>query len=140
MRFGPLDIYTPWGYHCVTIPPGGSPAATVGLAGFVRGTSRTTMTATHATPAQTEIDLPITGMTCASCVRRVEKALGKVDGVIEANVNLATERASVAYDPEQVSLADLKGAVEKAGYGVAALPVDVPVVASTAMPLDTGEI
>src|SRR5687768_15901186 len=87
-----------------------------------------------------DVTFGVTGMTCASCVRRVEKALGKVDGVIEANVNLATERASVAYDPEQVSLADLKGAVEKAGYGVAALPVDVPVVASTAMPLDTGEI
>jgi Cu+-exporting ATPase len=98
------------------------------------------MTATHAAPAQTEIQLPITGMTCASCVRRVEKALGKVDGVIEANVNLATERASVAYDPQQVTLADLKGAVEKAGYGVAALSVEAPVAAPAATPLDTGEI
>ncbi len=40
-----------------------------------------------------ELTLPVTGMTCASCVRRIEKALTKVAGVQEANVNLATERA-----------------------------------------------
>ena len=44
-----------------------------------------------------EITLPITGMTCASCVRRIEKALAKVDGVQDASVNLATERAKVTY-------------------------------------------
>ena len=47
---------------------------------------------------------PIEGMTCASCVRRVEKGLEKVPGVTAANVNLATERATVAYDP---AVADL---------------------------------
>jgi len=68
----------------------------------------------------TDISFPVEGMFCASCVRRVERALEKVPGVAGANVNLATERASVSYDPASVSLDDLRGAVEKAGYGIPA--------------------
>jgi len=56
-------------------------------------------------------------MTCASCVARVERKLGKVEGVRSAVVNLATERATVAYDPSRVKVARLIGAVEAAGYG-----------------------
>ncbi|WP_454690570.1 heavy metal translocating P-type ATPase [Achromobacter aloeverae] len=68
---------------------------------------------TPALPA-TELDLAIEGMSCASCVRRVEKALAAVPGVSEASVNLATERARVAW---QGGLADpLLAAVAKAGY------------------------
>ena len=44
------------------------------------------------------VEIPVTGMTCASCVRRVEKALDKVDGIEEASVNLATEKVRVSYD------------------------------------------
>jgi Cu+-exporting ATPase len=73
-----------------------------------------------------EITLPITGMTCASCVRRVEKALGKTPGVSTANVNLATEKATVAYDPDSATIDDLRHAVEKAGYGVGKIVVDQP--------------
>lgn len=73
-----------------------------------------------------EASLPITGMTCASCVRRVERALGRVEGVREASVNLATERARVAYDPAAVSPEQLRAAVERAGYGVAADPAPHP--------------
>jgi Cu+-exporting ATPase len=62
-------------------------------------------------------NLPIEGMTCASCVSRVEHALQKVPGVAEASVNLATESASVRSAPG-TGLADLRGAVEKAGYTV----------------------
>ncbi len=65
-----------------------------------------------------EVGLPIEGMTCASCVRRVERALGKVEGVTSASVNLASERATVTYDPAKAGLADLTAAVERAGYGV----------------------
>jgi len=65
-----------------------------------------------------ELTLPITGMTCASCVRRVEKALAKVEGVAEASVNLATENAWVAYNPALVRPEQLQAAVERAGYGV----------------------
>ncbi len=70
--------------------------------------------------------MPITGMTCASCVRRVEKALGKVEGVQEATVNLATEKARVVFDPGLTSLETLKKAVEKAGYGVRELAAAPP--------------
>jgi Cu+-exporting ATPase len=72
---------------------------------------------TTAPPEATEIcALDIGGMTCASCVRRIEKALHKLDGVTEARVNLATEVASITYSPELLKLEDLTGAVTKAGY------------------------
>ncbi len=73
-----------------------------------------------------ETVLPITGMTCASCVRRVEKALAKAPGVVSANVNLATEQATVLFDPETVALNDLRASVEKAGYGVGKIPAKTP--------------
>src|SRR3954462_11943506 len=80
------------------------------------------------TGPEAEAILPIGGMTCASCVRRVERALGKVPGVHSAGVNLATERATVKYDPTQVDLGKLRAAVEGAGYTVptseAILPID----------------
>jgi Cu+-exporting ATPase len=78
-----------------------------------------------------EIILPIEGMTCASCVRRVEKALTKVPGVDAAHVNLATEKATVSFDPTLVEIDQLRGAVEKAGYAVGALPK--PAVPDTAV-------
>lgn len=68
--------------------------------------------------ATAQVELPITGMTCATCVRNVERALKRVDGVLEANVNLATERATVSYLPNMVRRGDLVKAVEKSGYGV----------------------
>ena len=62
------------------------------------------------------LDLPITGMTCASCVRRVEKALNRLDGVSAAEVNLATEVATVHYHPARLGLQELTTAVSHAGY------------------------
>ena len=67
------------------------------------------------TASSNEIALDVTGMTCASCVRRVEKALLAVPGVREASVNLATERATVALD-NPGARAQLIGAIERAGY------------------------
>ncbi len=81
--------------------------------------------------AEQQIELPITGMTCASCVRRVEKALTKVPGVQEASVNLATEQAAVRYDPAQVAPDKLLLAVERAGYGVVTDQVAFPVTGMT---------
>src|SRR5438067_6581197 len=63
-----------------------------------------------------EIILPVEGMTCASCVRRVEKSLGRLEGVAEANVNLATEKATVVFDPLLVSVEAMRAAVDRAGY------------------------
>lgn len=58
----------------------------------------------------------IKGMHCASCVRVLEKALGKVEGVTEANVNLATEQATVTYDPAVCTPAKMDSAVASVGY------------------------
>ena len=65
----------------------------------------------------TEVELSLQGMSCASCVSRIEKALGAVPGVERASVNFGTERASVAFDAAQASVADLVAAVEAVGYG-----------------------
>jgi len=65
-----------------------------------------------------KISMPITGMTCASCTATVAKALNKVEGVETANVNLATNKATVDYDPKKVSKKDLEEAVKSTGYGV----------------------
>ena len=73
-----------------------------------------------------EVSFAVTGMTCASCVRRIEKALHKVQGVSDASVNLATERAKVVYDPATTGIEQLKAAVEKAGYAIGILPVSPP--------------
>lgn len=58
----------------------------------------------------------VEGMTCASCVARVEKALSSVEGVLSADVNLATERATVTYDPEKADFEAMERAVDEAGY------------------------
>ncbi len=72
------------------------------------------------------VEFPVTGMTCASCVRRVEKALGGVGGVREVGVNLATERARVLVDPSAADSEKLRDAVEGAGYGVGEIPPLAP--------------
>ncbi|HTY57821.1 MAG TPA: heavy metal translocating P-type ATPase [Bacteroidota bacterium] len=64
------------------------------------------------------ITVPVEGMTCASCVLRVEKALKKVDGVSGATVNLATEETTITFDPLKVSLERLRAAVSDAGYAL----------------------
>jgi len=58
----------------------------------------------------------VSGMTCASCVSRVEKAIGNVEGVSKASVNLATEKVFVTYTPGLAKLREIKTAVEKVGY------------------------
>jgi Cu+-exporting ATPase len=69
-------------------------------------------------------ELPIVGMTCAACVRRIEKALRAVDGVTEASVNLVTARATVRYEPGKTSPAALADAVRGAGYEVPQAPAE----------------
>ncbi|WP_254074209.1 cation-translocating P-type ATPase [Burkholderia sp. S171] len=86
--------------------------------------------------ASTTAELAIGGMTCASCVRRVEKALAKVPGVGHVSVNLATEKATVHAEPS-VSREQLVAAVTKAGYEATFIePEAAPVVA----PAHTGEL
>ena len=63
------------------------------------------------------LNIPIVGMSCAACANRVEKALSETEGVEEANVNFAAEKASISYDPSSVNPEALVGSVEDAGYG-----------------------
>lgn len=62
--------------------------------------------------------LQVNGMTCSACANRVEKALAKIEGVEEANVNLALERSTITYDPAETSVNEMKKTVEKLGYHV----------------------
>ncbi|WP_391207327.1 heavy metal translocating P-type ATPase [Psychrobacillus sp. L4] len=66
-----------------------------------------------------ETSLQITGMTCAACSARIEKVLSKMDGVEEANVNLALEKSSIKYDPNKLSEIDFEKKIQDLGYGVA---------------------
>jgi Cu+-exporting ATPase len=68
------------------------------------------------TTSSTSCVLDVGGMTCAACVNRVEKALSRVDGVLEASVNLAAETATVNFDATRVRVVDLTAAVSSAGY------------------------
>jgi Cu+-exporting ATPase len=65
-----------------------------------------------------EVQLPIEGMTCASCVNRIERFLKKTPGVQDAAVNLATEVATIRFLPDVAGTAELVGAIEAAGYDV----------------------
>src|SRR3954454_16482218 len=80
--------------------------------------------ATTAAPEKVweRISLPITGMNCAACAARIEKVLRAAPGVEHANVNFATHRATVEYDPSVIGSSDLAQAVREAGYGVRELP------------------
>jgi len=69
--------------------------------------------------ASERIDLPITGMSCASCAQRVEKQLGSMAGVRHAGVNFASARATVEYDPGQVSIRDMMAEIKRTGYEAA---------------------
>jgi P-type Cu+ transporter len=82
------------------------------------GGTSTKRAGTDAVPGaapERELELPITGMTCASCAARIERKLNRLEGV-EASVNFATERARVAFDPGLVTEDMLVDAVEQAGY------------------------
>ncbi|HUP04905.1 MAG TPA: heavy metal translocating P-type ATPase [Bryobacteraceae bacterium] len=70
--------------------------------------------------AAERVDLPVTGMTCAACARSVEGALSQTPGVERAHVNLATNTATVEYDPARAAIGDFIGAIEGLGYGVPA--------------------
>jgi Cu+-exporting ATPase len=77
----------------------------------------------NATSTAERVDLALTGMSCAACAARIENTLNNIDGV-DATVNFATEKASVAFNPAVVSTDDLRAAVESIGYG-AELPTSV---------------
>lgn len=73
----------------------------------------------------------ISGMTCAACATRIEKGLNRMDGVEEATVNFALEKANVTYDPKQVHLADMTQKIESLGYGVQTEKVELTITGMT---------
>ncbi len=81
--------------------------------------------------SEKQVELPITGMTCANCVNVVEKGLRKLEGVAEVNVNLALERAHVIYDPQKVRTEDLVRQVQRVGYDVPKATVELAVTGMT---------
>ncbi len=80
------------------------PSATTGVSGEHKGEVR--------------IELPVTGMTCASCTATIEKALASMDGVREATINFTTQRAFVSYDPGRVRVARIINVIKESGYDV----------------------
>jgi Cu+-exporting ATPase len=68
--------------------------------------------------ALAQAELPLLGMTCANCANTIERTLKKLSGVSRANVNYASERASVEYVPGAIGISDMVGAIRKAGYDV----------------------
>jgi P-type Cu+ transporter len=70
------------------------------------------------TSAPERVDLPVSGMTCAACARSIERTLAATRGVEHARVNLATNTATVEYDPASAGVRDFVGAIEELGYGV----------------------
>jgi cation transport ATPase len=65
-----------------------------------------------------QIHLPIRGMTCASCAEKIQASLSRLDGVVHARVNYATERARVVYEPARTSAAEMVAAVRASGFDV----------------------
>ncbi|WP_437646504.1 heavy metal translocating P-type ATPase [Sorangium sp. So ce362] len=74
--------------------------------------------------AARRVDLPVEGMTCAACVRRVERALLATGGVRDAKVNLVTATATITFDPAAAPAEALVAAIERAGYGVPERPAE----------------
>jgi len=70
-------------------------------------------------------EIPIEGIVCASCVRKIETALLELRGVVKASVNLATGRARVEYLPAETHISELKRTIESSGYKVLDVPADV---------------
>lgn len=69
-------------------------------------------------PAVSNVTIPIGGMTCAACAKRIEKVVGRLEGVTSISVNVATEKATVIYTPQTVRLSAIREAIEKIGYKV----------------------
>ena len=82
------------------------------------------MSATATKPVD-RIDLPVTGMTCAACAARIERSLTNAEGVEEASVNLATERAMVRFDPSVTAVGKIVETIRDAGYD-AIIPAPEP--------------
>jgi len=73
------------------------------------------------------IDLPIRGMSCASCVERIETGLSKLEGIKEASINFAAEKGTLLYDPSRVPVSRIVREIENIGYGTRTEEITIPV-------------
>jgi len=73
------------------------------------------------------IDLPITGMSCASCAQTIQRSLSELQGVSKASVNLATSKATIFYDPKRVGVDTFISSIRKSGYDVGTVSVELPI-------------
>jgi Cu+-exporting ATPase len=74
-----------------------------------------------------KVELPITGMSCASCVAKIEKGLSKMSGIVDAKVNFATEKATIAFDPSRVHVGNFVATVKDLGYEAGLEKVTLPI-------------
>src|SRR4030066_256578 len=77
------------------------------------------------------LDIPLTGMSCASCAAKIEKGLAGVEGVSKASVNFAAEKATVVFHHTQTDLSHLIDKVKDLGYGAKAEKVSLPIQGMT---------
>jgi Cu+-exporting ATPase len=77
------------------------------------------------------ITLPVTGMTCANCALTIERNLRKMEGVQSAQVNLASERVTVAFRPDLLNTTGIMDKVRDVGYGVTTAHVELPITGMT---------
>jgi Cu+-exporting ATPase len=81
--------------------------------------------------ADQKVTLPITGMTCVNCAMNIERAVNKLNGIKEANVNFAAEQAAVAFDPKILHVRNVVENIHGSGYTVATAKVELPVTGMT---------
>jgi copper ion binding protein len=74
-----------------------------------------------------KIELPITGMSCASCVAKIEKGLSKMSGIVDARVNFATEKATISFDPSRADIGDFAATIKALGYEAGMEKVTFPI-------------
>lgn len=77
------------------------------------------------------ITIPVTGMTCANCALNIERGIKELSGITEANVNFATEQASVSFDPDEIQIQDVVEKIHDAGYGVPKATLEFPITGMT---------
>ncbi len=82
-------------------------------------------------PALWQTTLLIKGMTCAACSSRIEKGLSRMEGVQQANVNLAMEKATISYDPANIGIHDFRNKVEALGFQTVTESVDLNITGMT---------
>ncbi|MGO4950319.1 heavy metal translocating P-type ATPase [Paenibacillus sp. DRB1-1] len=85
----------------------------------------------RATDGDKQTTLHITGMSCAACASRIEKGLNRIDGVAQANVNLALEQASISYDPKQVEIPEFRDKIASLGFGTVSEEANLNVTGMT---------